>query len=208
MATVPFNFECDKDYGFMPDPNEHQRVGYVTAFAGLGLPRALSADLTVINPLTRATTPVVGVIEKFEWEGGAGDPLKIDMYVSQENATHLKALQQATLATTKVSGLDYIIADYDHETKQWFTQAAPPKQPLSGIVPGKENPELNVDLTPSPVKEGIDVNVYKVSVQIAPGANQAYELEFANSSSKPVTKSWGLVTGSLASAPAGTDGAS
>jgi hypothetical protein len=118
MATVPFGFECDKDYGFMPDPNAHPRVGYVTAFAGLGLPQALSADLTVTSPLTGARTPVFGVIETLEWAGGAADPLKIDMYVSQENATQLKALQQSTLTTTKVSALDYIVLDYDPETKQ------------------------------------------------------------------------------------------
>jgi hypothetical protein len=204
MATMPFNFACDKDYGFLPDPNAHQRVGYVTAFAGLGLPHALSADLTVTNPLTGAKTPAFGVIETFEWEGGTGDPLKIEMYVSQENATQLKALQQSALTTTKVSALDYQIIDYDQETKQWFTQSAPEKQPLSGIVAGKENSGLNVDLTPVPVIEGIDLNVFKVSVQITPAANQAYALTFANSSAKPVTKQWGLVVGTLA----GAEGAS
>jgi hypothetical protein len=204
MATVPFNFACDKDYGFVPDPNAHQRVGYVTALAGLGLPRALNADLTVTNPLTGARTPVVGVIENLQWEGGAGDPLKIDMYVSQENATQLKELQQSALATTKVSALDYLIADYDQETKQWFTQSAPERQPLSGIVAGKENPELNVDLTPVPVKEGIDLNVFKISVQITPAVNQPYALTFANSATTPVTKQWGLVIGTLA----GAEGAS
>jgi hypothetical protein len=116
---------------------------------------------------------VVGVIETLEWEGRAGDPLEINMYVSQENATQLKRLQQSTLTTTKVSALDYSILDYDPETKQWFTQSAPEKQRLSGIVAGKENPELNVDLTPVPAKAGINLNVFKVSVQIAPGQNQA-----------------------------------
>jgi hypothetical protein len=197
MATVPFDYDCDMSYAFVPDPNQQERVGYVTAFAGLGLAQALKADLTVTNPLTRATTPVVGVIAQFEWAGAVGDPLKIDMYVSQENAAQLKVLQQQALKTTKVTALNFSIINYDQETKQWFTQAAPQNPPLSGIVPGGQNPELNVDLTPVPVKEGIEVNVYQVSVQIAPGANQAYTLTFANSSTKPVVKAWGLVTGSL-----------
>jgi hypothetical protein len=195
MATVPFDYDCDMSYAFVPDPNKQERVGYVTAFAGLA--QALKADLTVTNPLTRATTPVVGVIAQFEWAGAVGDPLKIDMYVSQENAAQLKVLQQQALKTTKVTALNFSIINYDQETKQWFTQAAPQNPPLSGIVPGGQNPELNVDLTPVPVKEGIEVNVYQVSVQIAPGANQAYTLTFANSSAKPVVKAWGLVTGSL-----------
>jgi hypothetical protein len=201
MATVPFNFACDMAYGFIQGPNEHQRVGYVTAFAGLGL--ALNADLTVTNPQTGARMTVVGVMDQFEWNGGVGDSLKIDMYVSQENVTQLKVLQQSTLTTAKVSALNYLIINYDPEAKQWFTQAAPQQPPLSGMVPGGQNPELNVDLTPVAVKEGIDVNVYKVSVQIAPGANQAYVLTFANSSTMPVAKAWGLVIGSPASALAG-----
>jgi hypothetical protein len=121
MASVPFNYACDMTDGFIPDPNEHQRVGYVTAFAGLGLPQALNADLTVTNPQTGAKM---------------------------------------------------------------------------------------TDLTPVPVQEGIEVNVYKVSVQIAPGTNQAYVLTFANSSTQPVAKAWGLVIGSPAPALAGLEGAS
>jgi hypothetical protein len=187
-------------YGFIQDPNEHQRVGYVTAFAGLGLPQALNADLTVTNPQTGAEMTVVGVIAQFEWNGGVGDPLKIDMYVSQENAAQLKLLQQSTLKTTKVSALNYLIINYDPEVKQWFTQAAPQQPPLSGIVPGTPNPDLTVDMTGVPVKAGIDVNVYQVSVQIAPGANQAYVLTFANGATTPVAKAWGLVVGSPASA--------
>jgi hypothetical protein len=88
------------------------------------------------------------------------------------------------------------------------TQAAPQNPPLSGIVPGGHDPELNVDLTPVPVKPGIDVTVYQVSVQIAAAANQAYSLTFASSSTKPVVKAWGLVTGSLTSPAAAIDGAS
>ena len=196
MATVPFEFACDMAYGFMPVPNEFQRVGYVTALAGLGLAQALDSDLTVTNPLSGVRTTVVGVLGQFEWAGGVADPLEIEMYVSQENAAQLKVLQQYPLKTTKVSALNYLIIDYDPEAKHWFTQAAPYQPPLSGIVAGNASPELNVDLTPVVVQEGIDVNVYQVSVQIAPGANQAYVLTFANSSSTSETKAWGLVTGS------------
>jgi hypothetical protein len=145
--AVAYNYACDLAYGFIQNPNEHQRVGYVTEFAGLGLPQALKADLTVTNPQTAANVTVVGVIQEFEWSGGVADPLQIQLYVSQENAAQLKVLQQSVLTTTKVSALNYLIIDYDQEAKRWFTQAAP-VQPLSGIVPGGSNPELNVDLTP------------------------------------------------------------
>jgi hypothetical protein len=200
MATVAFNYACDYTAGFVQDPNEHARVGYVTEFAGLGLPQALNADLTIQNPETGANMTVVGLIAQFEWNGGVGNPLDIEMYLSQENAFELKTLQQATLKNTTVTELNYLILDYDQEVKQWFTQAAPAQPPLSGIVAGGSNPELNVDLTSVPVKDGIDVYVYKVTVQIAPPANKAYALTFANSATTPVAKAWGLVVGSTASA--------
>jgi hypothetical protein len=192
--AVAYNYACDLAYGFIQNPNEHQRVGYVTEFAGLGLPQALKADLTVTNPQTAANVTVVGVMQEFVWNGGVSDPLQIQLYVSQENAAQLKVLQESVLTTTKVSALNYLIIDYDQEAKRWFTQAAP-VQPLSGIVPGGSNPDLNVDLTPVAVAEGIDVYVYKVSVQVAPGANQSYVLTFASSSTTPLAKAWGLVTG-------------
>jgi hypothetical protein len=192
--AVAYNYACDLAYGFIQNPNEHQRVGYVTEFAGLGLPQALKADLTVTNPQTAANVTVVGVIQEFEWSGGVADPLQIQLYVSQENAAQLKGLQESVLTTTEVSALNYLIIDYDQEAKRWFTQAAP-VQPLSGIVPGGSNPELNVDLTGVAAVEGIDVDVYKVSVQVAPGANQSYVLTFANSSTTSQAKAWGLVTG-------------
>lgn len=104
------------------------------------------------------------------------NPLEIEMYVSQENAAQLKTLQLSTLKTTTVSALNYLILDYDQEVKRWFTQAAPAQPPLSGILAGGTNPELNVDMTPVGVKDGVDVYVYKVTVQIAPAANTEYVL--------------------------------
>ena len=50
----------------------------------------------------------------------------------------------------------------------WFEQAYPINGPVTGIVAGKENPELDVDLSPVPVKDGIDVNVYKLTMGVVP----------------------------------------
>lgn len=41
------------------------------------------------------------------------------------------------------------------------------------------------------------INVYKISLEIVPAANLQYSLFFANSSTKKVVKSWGLVSGHL-----------
>jgi hypothetical protein len=134
--------------------------------------------------------PVVGVLEKFSWAGGAADPLHFDFCVSQENATQLKALQQTALKNTAVKVMDFIVIDYDPEAKAWFTELIP-GQPLSGAITGQGNPQLNVDLTPVQAKDGIDVNVYKVSIVMSPQPHQVCTLKLANSSTKTAVKSWG-----------------
>ena len=197
MATVPVVFECSVSSGFVMDPGEHQRIGWVTKLDGFDLPAGgIKADLQVSDPLTAGNgeplvVPAAGVLEKFSWAGGTGDPLELDFYVSQENAFQIKALQQTALKNTAVKVLDFLIADYDQEAKAWFT-ALIPGQPLSGTITGKGSPQLNVDLTPVPAKDGIDVNVYKVSIAIAPPPHQVYALKLASGSTRTVAKSWGV----------------
>jgi hypothetical protein len=199
------------------DPNAHPRFGYITQLNGFGLAAKLTPDLIVGVPYNGATpaykgltvapavaggsgiptATVVGVLEKFSWAGGVGDFMQFDFYVSQQSATLVKALQQMTLKNTKVTQLGWWIADYDQEAKQWFEQCYPLDASgfLTGQINNKDNPELNVDMAPVKAKDGIDVNVYKISMQIAPGANLAYTMHHANSSSMKVVKSWGLVVG-------------
>jgi len=228
MASIPHNYDCVKESGFILDPNEHKRVGYITSFAGFNNKTVFAADLTCSVPfqgapkytgitLTAPTsvptvgitlngslsqiTQVVGVIEKLEYDGGVGGALKFDFWMSQENSTTLKAMQQTTLLTTKVDALGWWICDYDQETKIWFEQSYPcSDKEVKGLITGKENPAIDVDLTPVPVKDGIDVFVYKCHMEVVPAANQAYALMFANSSNKPVAKAWGLQVGTLAKA--------
>jgi hypothetical protein len=141
-------------------------------------------------------------MENFEWNGGVGDPIKITYYVSQGNAHKVKALQQSTLKTTVVKTLKWWIADFDQETKVWFEQSFPntSDEKISGLITGKENPELDVDLTPVVAKDGIDVNVYKITMSVAPGANNSFVLHMANSAGSPVAKGWGIKIGDLAEA--------
>jgi hypothetical protein len=226
MASVPFEFECDKAAGFVMDSNTHPRVGYVTALDGFGLSQTLSRDLQVqVTNITGAKPSVpsleytagsgadtpagakfVGVIEKFSWNGGAGNPIKLDFYVSLRNAMVIKALQPFPLQpfplqATAIASLAWWIVDYEQETKKWFEQSYPlgPSHAIAGIIGGTGNTALNVDLTPVPVKDGIGVNVYKVSIAVAPAPNKQYTLYFADSSQKNVVKSWGLLAGTPAS---------
>lgn len=52
-----------------------------------------------------------------------------------------------------------------------------------------------------------DDNVYKLPVKVDPAPNEAYSIQFANSSAEPDAKSWGEVVATLAEAevePAGS----
>ena len=216
MASIPFSYACSSPAGFLSDPATRQRVGYLTAltigtteypkdlrvsapalakpavFTGLG-PVALAAGNHSLNQIN-----VVGVLEKFEWDGAAGHPVNLEFNVSQENATQLKASQQSTLTTANIKSLAWWILDYDQETKVWYEQSFPANagNAISGVLSGsKDNPALNVDLAGAPVKEGIDVFAYKVSISVAPAASPQYALHFANSSSANMVKSLCLVVG-------------
>lgn len=124
-ATVPYLYDCDVNTGFIADSSLHKRVGYVTSLQVFGGP-ALNSDLTISVPflLTHEllsmvqpmglppVTNVVGVMHTFSWNGGTNDPLNLNFYVSQENATMLKALQPYSL-NNHVSSLGWWIGDYD-----------------------------------------------------------------------------------------------
>jgi hypothetical protein len=219
MASIPFEFACDKVAGFIMDPNEHQQYGYVTAFNGVGLAAAFPTDLTVSVPYNAGAAPanlvgyapasdtvptpickVVGVIERLAWNGGVGDAIECDFWCSQENAVQIKTLQQSVLSTTKISAFQFWVAHFDQERKMWYEAAyiLGPQKVLTGLITGGAQPNLDVNLNGEYVKEGIDVKVYCVKVKIAPAANQAYQLQFQNSAYKPLVKQWGLVVGTLA----------
>ena len=215
MATVPYVFECDRGAGFLANPNEHQRVGYITTLAGFATGKWFPADLTISVPYSgtptyrgfpsSATLPggpfprlaeVVGIIEKFEWPGGAGDAISVDFWVSRQTATTVKAFQQSTLMTAKVDALGWWICDYDQETGRWFEQSYPGSETaITGELGPKSAPRLNVDLNGAPVKDGMDVMVYKVSLSVWPTANVVYTLRLANTVNTPTVRSWGLVSG-------------
>jgi hypothetical protein len=214
VASIPYDYECDKDSGFLPNPNQSQRAGYVTALNGLGSTMALNKDLTVFVPYNSTQQPayrgvtlqagstvsqatVIGVIDKFSWAGGVGDPIMLDFWVSQQNATQIKAMQQTTLQSTKIQALGWWIIDYDQEAKMWFEQSFPKSAPTVSGTLSNGGSGLDVDLTATPAIPGADVYVYRISLSIVPAANQTYSLTFAASATRPVVKSWGLVLGTL-----------
>jgi hypothetical protein len=203
-ASTPYSLECIPASGIKSDPNEYKRVGYITAFRGMGL--SLTPDIKVApayqgpaiysgKPVTTSNTAqVVGVIEKLQWNGGQGDAIQIDFYVSQNNAMQLKRVMQQALKSTKIDQLAWWIVDYDQAAKKWYEQAYPASSPaITGIIAGNNNPQLDVNLTPVTIK---NVTLYKVSMKVAPAASMQYSLHFATSSQQSTVKAWGLIVGS------------
>jgi hypothetical protein len=208
-ATVPFTYACSVASGFVSDPNQHVRVGYITVLKGLSTPSIVFAqDLTVAPPyqgptpiysyVSKAsanTAAVVGIIENLQWNGGMNDPIQIDFYVSMNNASQLKYLTQQTLKSMKIDQLGWWIVDYDQDAKTWYEAAYPLSPPMiSGTLANKTNPDLNVNVTPVTVS---GVTLYKVSMRVAPPANLQQTLWFANSSVIRASKAWGMKLGTL-----------
>jgi hypothetical protein len=224
-----FDLPCNWRAGFVMDPTKKQRFGYVTALDGFGLSAVLAADISVYTPFNTGAAPtygglsagytaptedspvgickVVGVLDHFSWGGGVGDPISISMYVSQENATQIKALQQLTLKTTTIKKLGWWAANFDEEVKKWYEESFPKApQEVTGQLnaPGRNDIRLQVAMEPEKVAPNIDVNVFNVFMEIVPAANQQHTLHFANSDQKKVVKAWGLVVGTMAKAAVGT----
>jgi hypothetical protein len=140
---------------------------------------------------------VVGVMEKFSWNGGVGDAITLSFYVSRTTATQIKSLQQTSTNNTRISSLAWWIADYDPQAKMWFEQAYPLSGSISGILQGAGAPALNVDLSPGSAQASA-MQIYKVALTVGPAANLSYSLQFANTLNAKVIKSWGLVVGTMA----------
>lgn len=216
-----FNFDCDWKSALVMDPTKKQRTGYLLTLDGLGLDAALPQDIQVFSPfnaaaadytagdlvidtsMTPAKLTCVGIIESLAWNGGVGDPISISAFISSENAQQIKAKLQTTLKTTSIKHLSWWIVNFDEENKAWFEEAYP-KDPahITGQLnaPGKTDVRLHVDDAATKVAQNIDVNVYRLFLEIVPAANSTYVLGFGISQQKKHVKAWGLKVGTQAAA--------
>jgi len=211
-----FAFTCNTADSFLPGPNSYTPRGYVTSFALAAQGTPYKPDITVTLPppvtppypgLTRVTgadgqseATVVGIIETFHWNGGVGDPIQVDFLVSQETAVQIRTLQATGLHNLNVASFGYYIENYDPQARTWYSEAFPVNPTnLQGVISGASNPLLNVSLQGQPVKAGVDISVYKVSIGFLPQATHTSTLYFATSATLRLDKAWGLTVGSLAS---------
>jgi hypothetical protein len=202
---MSYSFTCNWKNAFMTNP-PRQCFGYLTDFNGLGLSAALAKDLTVYSPynnaMTLAYTPigvpvnnkvnVTAVLENFSWNGGTGDPLSFNCYMSIQNANQLRMLQETTLKTTSIS-LGWWIANYDVERQQWFEMVYPkaPEKPSGQLIAQGSN--ISLKIADQPVQDAQGINVYNVSFEIIPPPNQRVAILLATSSTANVIRPWGFV---------------
>ena len=209
-----FDLPCDWKSGFLMDPLNKQRVGYLTTLKCIDLDEALSVDVTAFTPfpadagtfegfsdvIDENKVKVVGVIDSFSFAGGVGDPICISAYVSTENANMLSGKTKDGVKTTKVNELGWWIVNYDTEKKSWYEEAHPKgKKAITGQL-NERGGVVSLKVAPQPTKitANIDVSVVNIYLEVIPAANAVYDLHFAESQSTKLVRNWGLKVGESA----------
>jgi hypothetical protein len=216
---MAINLSCDWRAGFVMDPTQKQRVGYLVSFEGMNMGEYLKPDITVFTPYnnseqaysgvsidTDKKAVCVGVIESFSYGGGVGDPICISAYISAENAEVLSAKMKTTLDTTMVTSLAWWICNFDEENKVWYEEAHPMEDAVKGQLnaPGGKDVRLSIAQEATKLAPNIDINVYNLYMEVIPAADATYAFHFATSSKTKYVRSWGLKVGSNAALAMGS----
>ena len=211
---------CDWRAGFVMNPQQKQRVGYLVHFEGLNMDDYLKQDIDVFTPYNNSEAnygeaeldndtgkmTCVGVIDSFSFNGGVGDPICIGSYISSENAEVLKAKTKSTLDTTIISSLAWWIVNYDEENKVWYEEAFPlDPVTVNGQLnaPGGSDVRLSVAAEATKVAPNIDINVYHMYFEVIPAASGSFSMHFATSGKTKFVRNWGLTIGTNAAAAMG-----
>jgi hypothetical protein len=213
------NLSCDWRAGFVMDPTQKQRVGYLVSFQGMNMGEYLKPDITVFTPYNNSEQAYagvnidadkkavcVGVIESFSYAGGVGDPVCISAYISAENAEVLGAKMKTTLDTTMVNSLAWWVCAFDEENKVWFEEAHPMADVIKGQLnaPGGKDVRLTISQDATKIAPNIDINVYHLYMEVIPAADATYAFHFATSSKTKFVRNWGLKVGSNAALAMGS----
>jgi hypothetical protein len=226
---MSIDLSCDWKSGFVMNPTSKQRCGYLLAFDGLGLNQVPDKTndqfkIRVFTPYNAADKEYsqvevedvdgqklvncIGILERFSFGGGVGDPICISAYVSSEFANQLKAKQKASLETTLIKKLGWWVVNYDVDDKSWFEEAFPKGATGAegGTVGGQLNAgggsevRLSIAEEPTMIASNLDVQVFNIYFEIVPGSDQTYALAFRQGKTKAFVKGWGLQVGSVAKA--------
>lgn len=204
VATIPsvpgnpLNFDCDWRYGLNLKTTQKATVGYLLEWNGCG-GLSLQKDIEVFNPcspdrrtvVTSATVKCIGLIERFAFEGGDNDPIRISAYLSKGMASEVQATLARPLSTTKVK-VGWLVIDYDDERKQWYEAAycKTPTKAEANIDSAEGELQLSIDTEPTRVSPSLDLNVFKFEFQIVPADGKKNQLQFATGPTRKIVSMW------------------
>jgi len=198
-------FPCDYKAGFIMDPQRKQRVGYLTAFTGLGSQvGALAQDLEVWSPyqgspsypgvaIAAEKVKAVGIIESVEYGGGVGDAYCFHVRISGNNKQKLAAAMKNTFDKTSIDVLKFWIGNFDEEEKGWYEELYPKADDMKGML-NAQGGDLKIRLGEEGVKvhTNVDVKVFDWYFEIVPAANILTDIHFGFGVKKSAVKHWGL----------------
>ena len=193
------DYQCDWRFGFNVDPKKKGTVGYLLFWSGCG-GLTLPQDIQVWNPFSSSgqtivsgpTIECIGMLDKFSYQGGSDDPIKISAYLSKGGAANLRAKLASPLTTTKLKVGWYII-DFDVEKKTWYEAAL--IKDASGSVSAVLDTmngvlQLFVSNESVALSDQLDIHLYRAEFQIVPAVGATANLEFATGPATRVVRQW------------------
>lgn len=190
---------CDWRFGANITSTEKGRVGYLFTWSGLG-GLNLAKDIEVWNPYstagqTQASGPrvqCIGLIERLQFNGDEGDPIRIRAMVSRGTATNIRSRIARPVTNTKVKFAWYIV-DFDEEDKLWY-ELSYVKSPSTGAEGALDSMggelQIFIDKEGTALSPTLDIRVFGFEFQMVPAEGKTSTLEFATGSKRRMVKSW------------------
>jgi hypothetical protein len=201
MGSNPnaIDLTCDWRFGANVVSTEKGRVGYLLTWSGLG-GLNLAKDIEVWNPYSTAgqtqvsgtRVQCIGLIERLQFNGDEGDPIRIRAMVSRGTATNIRSRIARPVTNTKVKFAWYII-DFDEEDKLWY-ELSYVKTPTTGAEGALDSMggelQIFVDKEGTVLSPTLDIRVFGFEFQMVPAEGKTSTLEFATGSRRRMVKSW------------------
>lgn len=187
-AATIYGCTCNPVQGFNHSAGQTQPVGYLISATIAGA--TLAPDISVSDPLSGATTKVVGVIQNDSWSGGTTDPIQLSAYISAANRNTIKAYLQQAVTTSAVT-FNVTNEFWDAAYKRWYTAFAPTSPPLRAQLE-RNGSAYYLAVGDTPQSMGTSQNYYQMSMTVIPpppGSSQTIRVAVSSTSSS--TKVWG-----------------
>ncbi|MDQ2814277.1 MAG: hypothetical protein M3Z75_21015 [Actinomycetota bacterium] len=184
---MTLSYALDVQQGFALTPGSRDAVGSLTAATIDGT--TLSADLTVIDPVTNASMAAVGVLSQVQWDEAVQAPVSFTVYVSAHNHGVLEQILAQQAASTPVT-LSFGVYEYAASVQKYFCAFTPEQPPLSGVI-SQAGGALFLHLAAAPTQVTKALTAYEVTLTAGPAA-QVQLFTVASTAPGSVAMQWGL----------------